>query len=104
MPFNVDVPDFPPALQLLLSLCPIHFLFTHSVSVCLLPVPSLSLHYLISFPFSLRRHPWTFIVTKGDTSSVVEDHAVYQGRNQFYIFDSNLILCNILKEGLTTFT
>ncbi|XP_053275095.1 cell migration-inducing and hyaluronan-binding protein [Pleuronectes platessa] len=25
------------------------------------------------------RHPWTFIVTKGDTSSVVEDHAVYQG-------------------------
>uniref|UniRef100_A0A3Q4GGR5 Cell migration inducing hyaluronidase 1 n=1 Tax=Neolamprologus brichardi TaxID=32507 RepID=A0A3Q4GGR5_NEOBR len=27
------------------------------------------------------RHPWTFIVTKGDVSSVVEDTAVYQGRN-----------------------
>ncbi|XP_068174861.1 cell migration-inducing and hyaluronan-binding protein-like [Antennarius striatus] len=25
------------------------------------------------------RHPWTFIVTKGDVSSVVEDHTVYQG-------------------------
>uniref|UniRef100_UPI0037E761A8 cell migration-inducing and hyaluronan-binding protein-like n=1 Tax=Semicossyphus pulcher TaxID=241346 RepID=UPI0037E761A8 len=25
------------------------------------------------------RHPWTFIVTKGDTSLVVEDHADYQG-------------------------
>ncbi|XP_010766560.1 cell migration-inducing and hyaluronan-binding protein, partial [Notothenia coriiceps] len=25
------------------------------------------------------RHPWTFIVTKGDPSSVVEDHASYQG-------------------------
>lgn len=25
------------------------------------------------------RHPWTFIVKKGDTSSAVEGHAVYQG-------------------------
>lgn len=25
------------------------------------------------------RHPWTFIVTKGDVSSAVEDHAIYQG-------------------------
>ncbi|KAI5609781.1 cell migration-inducing and hyaluronan-binding protein, partial [Silurus asotus] len=25
------------------------------------------------------RHPWSFITVKGDTSSVVEDHAVYQG-------------------------
>uniref|UniRef100_A0A672GM55 hyaluronoglucosaminidase n=1 Tax=Salarias fasciatus TaxID=181472 RepID=A0A672GM55_SALFA len=32
------------------------------------------------------RHPWTFIVTKGDASSAVEDHAIYQGRSQFQIF------------------
>ncbi|KAM9860826.1 cell migration-inducing and hyaluronan-binding protein [Aulostomus maculatus] len=25
------------------------------------------------------RHPWTFIAVKGNTSSVVEDHAIYQG-------------------------
>lgn len=25
------------------------------------------------------RHPWTFIAVKGDASSVVEDHAIYQG-------------------------
>ncbi|XP_020497083.1 cell migration-inducing and hyaluronan-binding protein [Labrus bergylta] len=25
------------------------------------------------------RHPWTFVVTKGDTSCVAEDHAIYQG-------------------------
>ncbi|KAF4083043.1 hypothetical protein AMELA_G00135510 [Ameiurus melas] len=25
------------------------------------------------------RHPWSFITVKGDTSSVMEDHAIYQG-------------------------
>lgn len=31
-------------------------------------------------PSFLHRHPWTFIAVKGNTSSAVEDHAIYQGR------------------------
>lgn len=42
--------------------------------------------FFICFFFVIYRHPWTFIVTKGDVSSVVEDTAVYQGRNLFFFF------------------
>uniref|UniRef100_A0A3B4F2S3 hyaluronoglucosaminidase n=1 Tax=Pundamilia nyererei TaxID=303518 RepID=A0A3B4F2S3_9CICH len=42
------------------------------------------------------RHPWTFIVTKGDVSSVVEDTAVYQGRNLFFFLKANLATSMIL--------
>lgn len=39
----------------------------------------------------LLRHPWTFIVRKGDPSSAVEDHAVYQGRNPSWWISKSLV-------------
>lgn len=83
----------------------LHFLFATSFlclfslsSPCIyflphpLPLPHLTtcfiypIYHLFSLSFLhlfLCRHPWTFIVKKGEASSVVEDHAVYQGRKQF---------------------
>lgn len=52
----------------------------------LLPFSGFFLHMLF---FVIYRHPWTFIVTKGDVSSVVEDTAVYQGRNLFFFKKPN---------------
>uniref|UniRef100_A0AAQ5ZYF8 hyaluronoglucosaminidase n=1 Tax=Amphiprion ocellaris TaxID=80972 RepID=A0AAQ5ZYF8_AMPOC len=39
-------------------------------------ISRLGSHHISSLGF---RHPWTFIVTKGNVSSAVEDHDVYQG-------------------------
>lgn len=64
---------------------PSAFSLSHSFLLLLRYLSSVFLSLLVSSQFSvfLDRHPWTFIATKGDTSSVVEDHAVYQGKNVF---------------------
>uniref|UniRef100_A0A3Q1H274 ILEI/PANDER domain-containing protein n=1 Tax=Acanthochromis polyacanthus TaxID=80966 RepID=A0A3Q1H274_9TELE len=55
-------------------------------------ISRLGSHHISSLGF---RHPWTFIVTKGNVSSAVEDHDVYQGKNQFLVFASKLELLHL---------
>lgn len=60
------------------------------------------IYHLFSPLFFLNRHPWTFIVTKGDASSAVEDHAVYQGRNQFSNFCYQPDLTYVVKKHVVS--
>lgn len=66
--------------------CLFHFLsYIVTCSVCLshfLFVFLIFLQFLFSVLF-VHRHPWSFIAVKGNPSSAVEDHALYQGRNHF---------------------
>lgn len=61
------------------------YIFSFSALVLLSSVWFATISWLLSSYafFVIYRHPWTFIVTKGDVTSVVEDTAVYQGRNLF---------------------
>ncbi|KAK2853368.1 hypothetical protein Q5P01_006029 [Channa striata] len=50
------------------------------------------------------RHPWTFIVRKGDPSSVVEDHAVYQGTKASSEARSSRVFQSSYEEHFTITT
>uniref|UniRef100_A0A7N8XAR1 hyaluronoglucosaminidase n=1 Tax=Mastacembelus armatus TaxID=205130 RepID=A0A7N8XAR1_9TELE len=50
------------------------------------------------------RHPWTFIVTKGDVASAVEDHAVYQGTKASSEARSSCVFQSSYEEHFTITT
>ncbi|XP_041649149.1 cell migration-inducing and hyaluronan-binding protein [Cheilinus undulatus] len=47
------------------------------------------------------RHPWTFIVTKGDSSCVAEDHAAYEGTRASSEARSSCVFRSSNKEDFT---
>lgn len=64
--------------------------------------------FLLSPPFLIglcvSRHPWSFITVKGDTSSVVEDHAIYQGEALLNSLSTKLILVTFAEVSLLKLT